>query len=338
MANSEIIDEWILAGDLGGTKTLLELTRAGANVPGFARRYAVAEYDGFRGMLHHFIGEFTGEAGSAPRIVAACIAVAGAVENGRARVTNLPWELDAAEIAGEFAIERVRLVNDFEAAAWGLDGLDPTDLQVLQHGQPQARSNRVVLGAGTGFGVAYSLWAEHGRVVVAGEGGHAGFAPRDELQCRLWRVLHERVDDVTTGDVLSGPGLERIYEFLQHESANKTIESTTGMRAPAIAELASQGDPGAAAALHLFARIFGAVAGDHALTVIARGGVYIAGGIAPKILPHLAAPGFVEAFHNKRAHARLMERFPVFVVRNERIGLLGAQCIARTLICVKPLP
>jgi glucokinase len=337
MVNSDYSNEWILAGDLGGTKTLLELTRADADVPGFARRCLAAEHTGFRGMLHHFIGEFAREAGSAPRILAACIAVAGPVEGEGARLTNLPWELDAAEIAGEFAIAQVRLVNDFEAAAWGIDGLDATDLHVLQPGQAHPRGHRVVLGAGTGFGVAYSVWAEHGRVVVAGEGGHAGFAPRDELQCRLWRTLHERVGLVTAEHLLSGSGLERIYDFLQQQAANAAIKSASGMRAPAIAERASQGDPAAAAALDLFARVFGAVAGDHALNVMARGGVYLAGGIAPKILPHLAASGFVEAFRDKGVHARLMERFPVFVVRNERISLLGARCIARTLICVKPL-
>jgi glucokinase len=147
----------------------------------------------------------------------------------------------------------------------------------------------------------------------------------DEVQCELWREIHARTGYVACEDLLSGPGIERIYNFLKRHAA--------AVAAPQITERALAGDRLASAALALFARIFGAVAGDHALSVMALGGVYLAGGIAPKVLPHVAAE-FVEAFRAKGAHSRLMEQFPVFVVCNERLGLIGARRMASELIHV----
>jgi glucokinase len=325
-------DKLILAGDLGGTKALLEFSRAGAVEPRFERRYLAAEHAGFGAMLRRFLDEFAREASAAPGIAAACIAVAGPVEGARVRVTNLPWELDAGEVTKEFGIARVLLVNDFEAAAHGIDGLDQQDLFGVQLGAADPRGHRVVLGAGTGLGVAYSIWTGHGRCVVAGEGGHAGFAPRDEVQCELWRDVRKQAGYVASEHLLSGPGIERIYDFLRRDPA-AVAAGPAAVAAPQITERALAGDRLASAALALFARIFGAVAGDHALSVVALGGVYLAGGIAPKVLPHVAAE-FVEAFRAKGAHSRLMERFPVFVVRNERLGLIGARRMASELIHV----
>lgn len=331
-------DELILAGDLGGTKTLLELAQAGAAAPRFERRYLVAEFGGFQEMLRRFLDEFAREAGAAPRIAAACIAVAGPIEGARVRVTHLPWELDASEIASEFGIGQLRLVNDFEAAAHGIDGLGREDLFCLQPGAggtADPHGHRVVLGAGTGLGVAYSIWTGQGRRTIAGEGGHAGFAPRDELQCELWRELHRQTGYVACEDLLSGPGLERIHDFLRRRAAAGAA-GPAAAGAPQIAERGLGGDPLASAALVLFARIFGAVAGDHALGVMARGGVYLAGGIAPKVLPRTGAAEFLGAFRDKGGHAQLMEGFPVHVVLNERLGLIGARRMAGELIHINP--
>lgn len=325
-------DELILSVDLGGTKTLLEVSAAGDAARRFERRYLAADHAGFTQMLRRFFGEFARETGTAPRIAAACICVAGPVEGGRVRVTQLPWEIGADAVAAEFGIARLRLVNDFEACAHGIDSLQPGDLITLQAGRAEPHGDRVVLGAGTGLGVAYSIWTAHGRRVIAGEGGHTGFAPRDELQCELWRDVHAQTGYVSCEHLLSGAGLERIYRFLERRAG---VGTTSPGGAQQISERGLGGERLAAEALALFAAIFGAVAGDHALSAMTRGGVYLAGGIAPKVLPHAGAAQFIEAFRAKGVHQRLMDGFPVHLVRNERLGLMGARRMAGALIQVK---
>ncbi|MBI3376428.1 MAG: glucokinase [Betaproteobacteria bacterium] len=325
-------EETILCVDLGGTKTLLELSSVGAVAPRFERRYLAADHAGFIEMLRHFVDEFARETGTLPRIAAGCLCVAGPIEGDRVRVTQLPWEFGADAVAAEFGIGRLRLVNDFEACAHGIDVLQAGDLLTLQSGRADPRGHRVVLGAGTGLGVAYSIWTGHGRRAIAGEGGHAGFAPRDELQCELWRDVHAQAGYVSCEHLLSGAGIERIYGFLQRRAGGSTSSPGGAQR---IAESGLSGEPLAAAALALFASIFGAVAGDHALGAMTRGGVYLAGGIAPKVLPHAGAAQFIEAFRAKGVHQPLMDGFPVHVVLNERLGLMGARRMAGELIQVK---
>jgi len=253
------------------------------------------------------------------------------VSGTRIQMTNLPWCLDGGAIAAEFGIGRVRLVNDFEAAANGIEALAPDDSQMLQQGDPLPEAARVVIGAGSGLGVAYALPQGKRYRVIAGEGVHAGFAPADDEQMRLWQSLHAQLGRISVEQVVSGPGLVRIYEFLR-AALPEPPALEPGVRAEGAAAISRQalehGDPLACRALDLFIACYGAVAGDHALAVAARGGVYVAGGIAPKIFGRLAAGGFMTAFNAKGAHAQLTRRMPVRVVTTERLGLLGAALIA----------
>ncbi|HXZ93348.1 MAG TPA: glucokinase [Burkholderiales bacterium] len=292
----------ILAADIGGTKSLLALFEGAA--PAFELRLASAEFADFESLLARFLDEARTAFGATPAIEAACLGVAGPVRGGIVRVTNLPWTIDAARLAGRFALGSLELMNDFAAAAWGVGALASQDLVTLQAGAPLAGAPRAVLGAGTGFGVAYVV----NGVPVPGEGGHGGFAPAGVEQEALWRFLHERLGRVQVEDVVSGPGLARIHEFMTGERV-----------AP---------EDAAPAALDLFVTCFGAAAGDHALNVMARGGVYVCGGIASKVLPRLAAGGFLAAFNDKGAFAEHTRRMPVHVVTNERVALLGAAAAA----------
>jgi len=323
----------ILAGDIGGTKALLLLAtvRQGRLAPVLERRYAVASFADFSAMLARFLDECRQNSRRELRLASACFGAAGPATGNRIQMTNLPWRLDADAIAAEFGIGRVLLVNDFEAAAMGVEMLAPDDSAVLQRGEPLPHAPRVVIGAGTGLGVAYALPQGKRYQVIAGEGGHAGFAPADDEQMRLWRALHAQFGRVSVEHVVSGPGLVRIYEFLRAElpEAPALRESVRTEGAAAISRHALEhGDPLACRALDLFIACYGALAGDHALGVTARGGVYIAGGIAQKILSRLATGGFLAAFNAKGAQAQLTGRIPVQVVTTARLGLLGAALIA----------
>jgi glucokinase len=323
----------ILAGDIGGTKALLLLAalRRGRVEPVLERRYSVAAFPGFSAVLARFLDDCRKIRGRDARLASACFGAAGPVSDARIQMTNLPWCLDAGAIAAEFGIGRVLLVNDFEAAARGIEALVPGDSAMLQRGEPLPHAARVIIGAGSGLGVAYAMPQGTRYQVVSGEGGHAGFAPADDEQMRLWQTLHAQFGRVSIEHVVSGPGLVRIYEFLRATLPESPVlaESVRAEGAAAISRHAlDHGDPLACRALDLFIACYGAAAGDHALAVAARGGVYIAGGIAPKISSRLAAGGFMAAFNSKGAHAQMNLRMPVHVVTTERLGLLGAALIA----------
>ena len=323
----------ILAGDIGGTKALLLLAtvRQGRLAPVLERRYAVSSFADFSAMLARFIDECREHRKRDLRLASACFGAAGPVSGHRIEMTNLPWRLDAEEIAAQFGIARVQLVNDFEAAARGIEALAPGDSVILQRGEPLPHAARVVIGAGTGLGVAYALPQGRGYRIIAGEGGHAGFSPADAEQMRLWQALHALFGRVSVEHVVSGPGLVRIYEFLRAGDAQAPALRAS-MRAEGAAAISRQalehGDALAGRALDLFIACYGAVAGDHALSVTARGGVYVAGGIARKIFSRLAAGGFIAAFNAKGVHGQLTRRMPVELVMTERLGLLGAALIA----------
>lgn len=325
-----------IAGDIGGTKTLLALCEADVRAPVFERRYSSHDHADFPSLLGQFLEDARSELGKRVQAERACFGIAGPVLGDHVKVTNLPWEIDARALERVFEISRVRLLNDFAAAAHGIEALEEDDLVTLQPGEPVAGAPRVVLGAGTGLGVAYMVTDNARYRVIAGEGGHAGFAPADEDQVGLWRHVHGGSSRVELEHVLSGSGLARVYEYLR--AARRHPESTVvarelaeGDSAAVIAHNAMErNDPLANAALDLFVAIYGSAAGDHALNVVARGGVYIAGGIAPKILPRLAAGGLLAAFNAKAEFSALMRQMPVRVVTNEKLGLIGAAlCAAR---------
>lgn len=295
------------------------------------RRYAVASFADFSAMLARFLDECRAHRGRDAHLASACFGAAGPASDDRIQMTNLPWHLDAGTIAAQFGIARVRLVNDFEAAAAGVEALAPGEVATLQPGEPLPQAARVVIGAGTGLGVAYALPQGKRYRIIAGEGGHAGFAPADAEQMRLWQALHAQFGRVSVEHVVSGPGLVRIYEFLRagRPQAPELRERVRSEGAAAVARHAlEQNDALACQALDLFIACYGAAAGDHALALTARGGVYVAGGIARKIFSRLAAGGFIAAFSAKGAHAQLNLRIPVKVVMTERLGLLGAALIA----------
>ena len=314
----------VLAGDLGGTKTWLRLSCDGEAVR--ERRYDSAAFSGLVPMIADFLG------GAVP--AGACFGVAGPVRGDAAQITNLPWRIDAGEIAARFGIPRVSLINDFQAVAYGIEALPAGDLLSLQDGQAQAHGPRAVIGAGTGLGEGYLVWQGKYYQALPSEGSHADFSPADEIQAGLWRWLAQRFGHVSWERVVSGPGLADIYEFLRQRGELAEVpELAAAMRdgdpSAAISEYAVQrGDKLASAALDLFVAAYGAEAGNLALKILATGGVYVAGGIAPKIVERLKAGGFLRAFLAKGRFADLLENVPVHVVLNPQVGLLGAEVIA----------
>jgi len=306
----------ILTGDIGGTKTLLALHDEGGAIVERAQ-YSSHESASFEALLARFIDT----TGARPRL--ACFGVAGPVLGDRVCVTHLPWEIDGQALAARFGIARVRLLNDFAAAAHGLPALGPKDIVTLQTGEAMADRPQVVIGAGTGLGLAFVLAGE----VLSGEAGHCAFAPADPVQADLWRWLHARHGRVQVEHVVSGRGLVAIDAFLRGNPSPAFDDSPD--RAASIAQGALAGDAQSLAAVDLFLACYGALAGDQALAVLARGGVFLAGGIAPKLLPRLSAGGFLAAFNDKGTYAVWTRTCPVHVVTNPDLPLLGAARVAR---------
>ena len=253
-------------------------------------------------------------------LAAASFAIAGPVRDGRVQVTNLAWEVDAAGLASALALHRVRLLNDLEANAWGLPVLGPDDFHVLNPGAAGATGNAAVCSAGTGLGEAGMYWDGKRHHPFACEGGHADFAPLTKRQEALREHLAARYGHVSYERVCSGPGLVNIYEFLGGSSAAD---------APEISEHALAGsDETAAAALDMFVEIYGAEAGNLALKLMATGGVYLGGGIPPRILPKLEDGAFMHCFTAKGRFADLLSAIPVRVILNDRTALMGAALAA----------
>ncbi|HHQ42727.1 MAG TPA: glucokinase [Chromatiales bacterium] len=329
-----------LAADVGGTKTLLAVVEPGAEGRPRVlarRRYASAEWED----PYRLLADFTAAEPAARGALAACLAVAGPVETTgtwqRARVTNLPWRLEGAAVARALGVPRARLVNDFEAVVHGLDALAPEGLETLQAGDPRPGAPRAVIGAGTGLGMAAAVPAADGWRVLPSEGGHGDFAPADAEQAALAEWLRPRLGRVTTEHLLSGPGLARILDFLRAREGTRpgpalAAALAAGDRAAAIGRAALAGeDPLAVRAVELFVRIYGARAGDLALLLLAHGGVYVAGGIAPRLAPFFRAGGFLEAFRAKPPMEPLLAAMPVHLVLDPEVGLLGAARLALAL-------
>lgn len=299
----------ILGGDLGGTKTLLALAEIDDGRLKIFRqqRYASQDYPAFDDLLAEFIPD-------QPNITAACFGVAGPTDGREAKLTYLPWQLSAGALEDRFGIGQVSLLNDFAAAAHGLPLLEDRDILSLHTGQPEVGAPRVILGAGTGLGVAGLVCQDGAYRVIPGEGGHFGFAPQTQQQGELWRWLLAQNGRVTVEDIVSGPGLSRIFAFLAGQQKNPEE----------IGQAALTGsDPQASAALRLWLECYGAFAGDLAMHWLARGGVYLAGGIAAKLLPHINATPFIDAFLAKREHAELVRKMPIHLLTAEDLGLYG---------------
>lgn len=318
-----------ICGDIGGTKTALRAMQLkdGAPQVRYELQYDSRAYASFSDVLRDFLAR-AGINHVDCNPATACLAVAGPIMAQRAKLTNLPWLMDATDITAEFSIPSVKLINDFEAVALGIEALSESDLVTLQPGKPQTQGMRVALGAGTGMGVAWLTWQGGRYLPLPTEAGHMDFAPANELQAGLLKYLRKEFGHVSIERVISGPGLTNIFNFLQaslgaDSGLIRTDIDSNG--AAQVTDLAlNRKHPIAAKALDLFVEIYGAYAGNLALAGLSRGGVYVAGGIAPKIIDKLREGGFVQAFCSKGRYSAMMGEIPVRVVMNQKVGLLGA--------------
>jgi glucokinase len=315
-----------LAGDIGGTKTRLaffeirgrRLQRHGDET------YPSRDYDEFAPILKQFLARHPQPA---DRV---CLGIAGPVRQGRVETSNLPWIVDANRLREEAGTGPITLLNDLEANAYGIGALGADDFAVVNPGVPVA-GTAALISAGTGLGEAGLYWDGTRHRPFASEGGHADFGPHGPLQAELTAYLAERLGHVSYERILSGPGLENIYHFL-HERAGRPDELPDLMQrlgvkdaAAAISMTAVRGESDLCVqALDVFVSVYGAEAGNLALKLLAVGGVYIGGGIAPKILPKLREPAFLEAFVAKGRMRPVLEAIPILVILNEDTALLGA--------------
>ncbi len=325
----------ILAGDIGGTKTLLQLVEASATPLSYEvlyeHRFASSDFDGLTPLVERFLADAEGHVNQVS-VDSACFAVAGPVQkygHGQAaNVTNLPWQLSTDALASSLSVPRIGLINDFEAVGYGIDALSTSDLEILQTGNLQHRGARAVLGAGTGLGICQMIWLNSQYTVIPSEGGHCDFAPTNEVQLEFLNYMQSRYAHVSYDRVLSGRGITSIFSFLaEREDMGDTpvVQELLACNDTAAAITAAQGElPLAKQVIQLFVEIYGGQAGNLALLNLARGGVFIAGGIAPKLIDELKSPDFLRAFTNKGRMTALMNEFPVSVITNSRVGVIGA--------------
>lgn len=315
----------ILAGDVGGTKSNFALYRSGADGLSLVRlrSYASREF----GTLEEIVNDFlmTGES-----VKAACIGVAGLVIGGKSRLTNLPWIVDEEVVRRACGAPRARLINDLQATAFAIPFLGPRDFETVKEGAHLPGGNVAVIAAGTGLGEAF-LVREGGKYIpVPSEGGHVDFAPRDDREMRLLGHLAKRYGRVSLERVLSGPGLYAVYRFLREaEGFAESPEVDARLSAeepPHVVAREGQGSrsPACREALRIFCSIYGAAAGNLALQVTAAGGVYLAGGVAPAILPALSGEVFLDAFLAKGRFREFLAEVPVKVILRQEAVLLGA--------------
>jgi glucokinase len=349
----------VLAGDIGGTKTILQLVRAEAAAAGDRcpalitvgeQTYPSQSYPDLAPMVRRFLDETPAGPAGARRPARACFGIAGPVINQTSELTNLNWSLSAERLQSELGIGRVTLLNDFAAIGYGLAGLESSALATLQAGAPDPTSAIAVIGAGTGLGEGFLVPDATGRYrPFPSEGGHTDFAARDALEVQLLDYLRRchGVPQISVERVVSGPGIASIYQFLCERTPERETPAMARIRrlwvseggrengmvdfSAAVSEAALAGSDGLCRqAMEVFVSAYGAEAGNLALKVLCKGGLYIAGGVAPKIVPLLEGGGFLEAFRNKGRMRPLMEAIPIQVVLNPKVGLLGAALCAVT--------
>jgi glucokinase len=343
----------ILAGDIGGTKINLALYDWDKGRVDPIREDTVwtADYESLEEVLTEFLEEqpesdsdetledIDDSSTKSPSIesplTAACFGVAGPVLNNTCRTTNIPWTIDGDKLAELFHIPQVRLLNDLEATGYGLQLLRPDEIEDLNPDAPSPPPDgtRALIAAGTGLGESLILWTGKDYQIYPSEGGHADFAPNNDLEIELLRYLRTSYLHVSYERVLSGPGLHHIYQFLRDTQKNEQTwfaeKLPTGDPATLIAQAGLEGKPDICKnALQLFVSIYGAEAGNMALKTLAMGGVYIGGGIAPKILPALQNGTFMKSFLAKGRYKRLLGKIPVRVILNPHTALLGAASAA----------
>lgn len=316
----------ILAGDIGGTHARLaffdvqqEKLRLVDSAVFLSREFR---------SLDEIVKKYVAATKLLPQM--ACFGIAGPVRNGRVTTSNLPWIIEAKTLASELKTPSVMLINDLEAHGWGISSLAPEDMVSLNQGAGNATGNRAIIAAGTGLGEAGMYWDGTRHHVFACEGGHCDFAPRNPLEMDLFQYLQPQFEHVSYERVLSGPGLVNIYYFLRDTGRGTEPEWLTEQMhesdpAAAISQAGMEGScPMAAQALQIFVSVYGAETGNLALKIMGTGGVYVTGGIAPKILPLLSGPMFLEAFLDKGRMRPLLEAMPIYVIKSDQLALLGA--------------
>lgn len=319
----------LLAGDIGATKTSLAVfsSEVGPRAPLVEATFPSANYPNLEALAREFLAQF-----SLP-VERAVFGVAGPVVGGRVAVTNLPWVLDEAQLQEALNLSSVCLLNDLEAIAYAVPFLERADLQTLNEGEPAPGGAIAIIAPGTGLGEAFLTWDGSRYRPHPSEGGHTDFAPNNLFEIKMLRYLQGRLGHVSCESVCSGRGLPNIYAYLK--------ESGYVEEPPWLAEkLAATEDPTpiivnaalnkecelCVTALNVFVSILGAEAGNLALKVLATGGVYLAGGIPPRILPALETGRFMDAFKRKGRMSDLLARIPVHVILNPKVALLGAAC------------
>jgi glucokinase len=321
----------ILAGDVGGTKVHLALFDFAEGKLSHVRdkRYPAREYSGLEEIVHEFMG--------GDKAFAACFGVPGPVREGRLRLTNLPWTLDSRELSAHLNIDYVFLINDLEANGYGIAELDVTQIYTLSEGDPRQIGNRALISAGTGLGECFLVWDGRHHTPYPSEGGHCDFAPRNEDEIDLLRYLRQKYNGrISYERVISGQGLTNVYEFLRE---------VRGIEEPAwLAERLRSEDPNAVITelamaakseicektTDMFVSAYGAEAGNLALKILSVGGLYVGGGIAPRILEKLKDGSFVKAFTDKGRLSQLLVNMPLRVILESRTALIGAAAYAET--------
>jgi len=315
----------ILAGDIGGTKSnigLFDVQQGKLNRVAH-ERYLSHQHAGLQEIVQDFLGK------NPAKIDAASFGVAGPVVDNRVHGTNLPWIVDGAAAAAQLGLPRVRILNDLEATAFGVGVLSPSDLVTIYEGVPLRTATCVVIAAGTGLGEAILFWDGKQHLAMGTEGGHADFAPHTPQQAKLWEFLRARLDYVSAEIILSGRGFQNVHEFLDPSVKHPGFDDPTQDPAPGITQRGLSGEcPVCAATLDLWTEIYGSEAGNFAIRTLARGGIYIAGGIAVKVLPKLKDGRFAAAARDKEKMRDFLAHVPIYVVLNEEAPLLGAAYVA----------
>lgn len=323
-----------LAGDIGGTKTHLALyqNKEGKVVSIKDQKYPSQDYPNLRTIVKEFL---EGESVSISR---ACFGIAGPVKQGKSQATNLPWLVDTEKISTEVGIEKVALINDLEANAYGLKMLSEDEFYILNKGELKAEGNQAMVSAGTGLGEAGIYFDGKGYHPFACEGGHCDFAPRNDLEDDLLKYLRAKYKHVSYERILSGPGLYNVFKFLietkrETEKPDVLEEIKQGDSPKIISNLGVEGKSSACAhTLKIFSSIYGAETGNVALKMLSLGGIFLGGGIAPKILGVLKEGEFMKSYKGKGRFADLLEAIPVKVVLNDNTALLGSMYFAQNLI------
>ena len=343
----------VLAGDIGGTKTILRLVNAEVGGPGHAvpllttlweKTYASKSFSDLVPMVHQFLREAAESSGRVSAVDHACFGIAGPVSGNASELTNLSWSLSGERLQRALEISQVTLINDFAAIGYGIFGLQEGEAATLQASPPDPTAPIAVIGAGTGLGEGFLIPDPDGIYrAFSSEGGHTDFAPQSDLEFQLLNYLREKnnLPRVSVERVASGTGIASIYQFFRDTNPREESAAMAGMyqiwareigKKDKTVDLAAEVSKAALAggdflceqAMNLFITVYGAEAGNLALKILPFGGLYLAGGIAPKILPLLQQGAFMKAFCNKGRMRPLLEKVPVHVILNPKVGLIGA--------------